>query len=294
MNLTIAIMAGRAQPRVDWILDDLVYQLHEGDVVDLIVVDGCYEHELARDHLYKGDAELAIRCVRPKPTIWQGPHRVTSIDFWGKSSAANTALVLARHGYVAFIDDCCHLAPTWLETVRRGAREHRIIAGSYSKIERGQITRDTRLEIAPRGKIDCGGAWLYGGTFALPLAVALSVNGFEEGCDGQGGEDCIFGLMLANAGHRIDYVPEMAIVQERPIDEISDGSGGAFPRRNQVDRTRAALARFGKAKRTEHTPDLAALRRELAAGGAFQVPDPAGDHRDWYDGELVRDMIKPP
>lgn len=290
MKLTIAIMAGRPSPRIDWIVDDIVHQLQAGDDIDLLVIDGCYAHEMGHDHAYEGDAKLALRYARPKPTIWQGPHRVTSIDFWAKGSAANTALVLARHEHVAFLDDCCHLAPTWLEAVRHSARGHRVVAGSYSKLENGQVTRDTRLEIAPHGKVDCGGAWLYGGTFALPLAAALAVNGFEEGCDGQGGEDCVFGLMLANAGHLIDFVPEMGIVQERPAGEVSDGSGGAFPRRNQSDRTRAALERFGMRRRTEITPNLTQLRAELAHGASFPIPSPVIDYRDWYDNELVRDI----
>lgn len=296
MKVTIAIMAGRANPRIDWILDDVVHQMRKGDEIDMLVVDGCYAHELPREHSYRGDAALSMRHVRPKPTIWQGPHRITREDFWAKSSAANTALVLARHEYIAFLDDCCHLAPTWLDAVRQGERDHRVIAGSYSKREGGQTTTDTRLGIAPHGKIDCGGAWLYGGTFALPLAVALSVNGFEEGCDGLGGEDCIFGLMLGNAKHRIDFVPELAIVQQR--DDVSDGSGGAFPRKDKIRRSenfeyiksRAAIARFGSRRRTEFTPDLTRLRARIACGETFPVPSPVVDYRDWFDDEPISEM----
>ena len=83
-----------------------------------------------------------------------------------------------------------------------------MLAGTYERIEtRGDvsiITHDHRMDKHPRGHRNCGGGWLFGCTMALPLAWALEVNGFEEGCDSLTGEDYIFGLMLDNSGRRIE------------------------------------------------------------------------------------------
>ena len=66
---------------------------------------------------------------------------------------------------------------------------------------------------------------MFGCTFALPLEWALQMNGFEEGCDGLSMEDVIFGLMLKNNGFRIDYDPQMRMIEDRTEGEISAGHG---------------------------------------------------------------------
>jgi hypothetical protein len=98
--------------------------------------------------------------------------------------------------------------------------------------------------------------------------------------------------MLENNGHRIDFVPDLFVDQDRTV-----GTEHGFAMMDKGvspdDKSHAALARFGKAKRTEFTPDLTALRGELARGGAFPLPDPAFEYRDWWDGQLVREMQPP-
>jgi hypothetical protein len=206
----------------------------------------------------------------------------------------NTALVLCETDYIAFLDDCCRLGPKWLGTVRHGERKRKsVLAGTYDKIERGVVTPDHRRILAPGGKLNCGGGWLYGCTFALPLERALETNGAEEGCDGMGTEDYIFGLMVENNGHRIDFVTDMAVRQERaeiavpgiPSISLRRTDKGVSPN----DKSHFALARFRVRKQTEFTPDLRALRAARAAGSlVWPLPDP--NLRDWFDGQLVREM----
>jgi hypothetical protein len=138
----------------------------------------------------------------------------------------------------------------------------------------------------------------------MPLTMALDVNGFEEGCCGLGGEDYILGLMLKNAGYRIDYVPTLHVSQDRTLgnstlkgakaalhgDGVTVPYGGRDKGQSPNDKSHAAIARFGSRSRTEFTPDLCALRMLLATGGTFPAPDLTVEHRDWYDGELIRDM----
>ena len=293
MKLTIAFITGRDQPHLDWMLESLAPQILARDQIEILVIDARGRSLVELD---AASADFHIRVSKPMPTIWQGEHRVTSCDWWAKSAASNTAFVLCETDYIAFCDDSCRLGSKWLETARRGERARAsVLAGSYDKRERGALTPDSRRDVAPAGKIDCGGGWLFGCTFALPLAWALAVNGFETGCDGLGGEDYIFGLMLANSGRRIDFVPDMRVTQERC--EVSSPTAARPGMRrtdkgiSPNDKSHRALARFGLRKRTEFTPDLTALRAHVRKGGPFPIPDPLFDHRDWYDGELIRDMV---
>lgn len=293
MKLTIAFITGRAEPHLDWMLESLAPQVKSGDQIDVLVIDlrGRTPAQLGGR---SPTPRVRVRVALPKPTPWQGTHRVTSCDWWAKSSAMNTAIVLCETTYIAFLDDCCRLGPRWLKTVRRGESNRRsVLAGTYDKVEHGIVTPDTRRGQAPAGKRNCGGGWLYGCSFALPLKWALEVNGAEEGCDGMGTEDVIFGLMLANNGRRIDFVPDMAVTQERseiaapgvPSIGLERTDKGIAPR----DKSHDALTRFGVRKRTELSPDLQALRERRADGDlAWPLPDPG--MRDWYDGQLVREM----
>lgn len=302
MQVTISFITGRPVPRLDWMLSSLIPQLEADDEIEVLVIDrmgrspidllgrspdvlGVARHASARVH---------VRVELPKPTAWQGKHRLTADDWWAKASAMNTAFVLCDTNYVAFMDDCCRLGPTWLRTLRRGvsARES-VLAGSYDKIEGGHVICDHRRLLEPAGKLNCGGGWLYGCTFALPLAWALDVNGAEEGCDGMGTEDYIFGLMLENSGHRIDFVPDLMVTQERPESSApgvpSLGIRRTDKGRSPLDKSHSALDRFRVRKQTEFSPNLRALRAVREAGRlVWPMPDP--DLRDWYDGQHVRDM----
>lgn len=290
MKASVVFTTSRAEPRLDWVLRALEWQSREGDDLELIVVDA-----LGRDPeeigLVPCSAVTRVVATRPKPSPWQGPQRVTDRDWWAVANARNTAIALASRDYLAFLDDRCWPGPRWLEALRRGeAQRISVLAGAYEKSEGDRLVRDHRIGIYPNGRIGCGGGWLYGCTLALPLEWLLEVNGLEEGCDGLSGEDYVLGLMLANRGRRIDYTPDLFVRQERSI-----ASAHHFARRDKGrapnDKTHAALARFGKRTRTEFTPDLRALRAQLASGGTFPDVDPSANHCDWFDGQPIREMV---
>lgn len=284
--MTLGFVTGRHEPRLDWVLDDLAMQTRGDDEIELIVVD-----VLRRPIDAPGNAISRAIVTAPKPCAWQGAHRVTSCDWWALSNARNTAAALASHDYIAFLDDRCHLGSRWLDAVRAGYHERAsVLAGTYTKLEDGKLTRDHRIERCPHGKIDCRGGWLFGCTMALPLEWLLAVNGFEEGCDGLGMEDVIFGLNLEHAGRRIDFVPDLLVSQDRSIawnaPTYRKTDKGISPR----DKSHAALHRFGARARTEFTPNLRELRGHLQRGGTWPVPDVAQAPRDWYDGQLIAEM----
>lgn len=293
MKITIVYITGRREPHIDWMTTDLGCQIRDKDEIYLVVVD-TFDRLPAvlgiPPRLFKD-----VVVTRPKPNIWQGPHRVTAVDWWANSNARNTGIALCKTDYIVFLDDRCHLGPYWLDVVRRGERERdSVIVGAYEKIDNGKIVVvDHRLQKYPEGKSNCGGGWLYGCTLALPLEWCLETNGFEEGCDGLSGEDYIFGFMLENNGHRIDFRPSLFVQQERSLLHANTyvrADKGVTPN----DKSHAALVRFKSRKRTEFTTDLRVLREQLARGGLFPIPDPWTDYRDWYDGERIRNLTAPP
>ena len=291
MRVTIAYSTARPEPRLDWLIDGIEQQAVPGDRIEMIIVDA-----LGRPAPSIGFRPIPpiARVVetRPKPCVWQGAQRVTSRDWWAASNARNTSIALcdARSDYLVFVDDRCRIGPRWMAEIRAGERSRAsAIVGSYDKHEDGRVSSDHRRRTHPRGIDGCPGGWLFGGTIALPLEWCLEVNGFEEGCDGLSGEDYIFGLMLTNAGRRIDFRPDLLVRQER-----SAGTGHGLARTDKGtsprDKSHAALARFGARSRTEMTPDLRAIRARLAAGLGMPDVDRDADHRDWYDGQPIREM----
>lgn len=292
MKITIAYITSRRHPRLDWTLRGLEAQADPGDEIELVVVDALGRHP-SEIGLVPCAPVRSVVATEPKPCVWQGRQRITSRDWWAMANARNTAIALAGSDYLAFLDDRCWLGPEWLSSIR-GAEASRasVVAGTYEKIELGRAAIDHRALRRPRGKIDCGGGWLYGCTFCAPLEWLLDVNGFEEGCDGLSGEDYVLGLMLVNHGRRIDFDPRMLVRQERSA--VDHGcvrrDKGVSPR----DKSNAALARFGGRTRTEFTPDLRGIRAEIAAGGRFPDVDQHAPHLDWHDGQPIREMAPSP
>ncbi len=316
MNLSICVITGRVEPQLDWLADSLRAQLAPGERPQLIVID-FWSQEMPQDNWHSGDVvqrreritaavgdgfELVI--TPPKPTVWQGPHRLTKENWFANSNARNTGFCLAKHPFVAFCDDRLVLGDHWLESVRLAMKGQYAVAGAYEKrvgmvVHKGRMTgvgtvigRDNRRSGIEK-TVHCHGPWFYGGTFALPLAWALAVNGFEEGMDSLSFEDAIFGMMLENNGYTMKYDPRMLIIEDR-----SHGClGKAFRREDKGvigtagDKSHESLRRFGTKKRTEFTLDLIEIRNHTLKGEVFPVTLGQPSH-DWFDGMKTTDFDK--
>lgn len=288
MKITITYITAREEPHLEWLCDGIEQQAKSVDRLELIVIDALGRPAKAIGYRRVKAIKKLIE-TKPKPSIWQGPHRITSHDFFANANARNTAIVLCSTDYICFLDDRCKLDPGWLEQVRLGEKKRKsVICGPYDKREDWGVSVDHRRQHAPQGKQNCGGGWCYGGNFALPLKWLLEVNGCEEGCDPVGLEDCVLGHMLENRGRRIDFIVEMSVQQDRrgfvhPLN---------FPRQDKGqspdDKSHALRDRFFPRKHTEFTPDLKKLRKLVDKKKPFPIPDPNGDHRDWYDGSSIR------
>ena len=220
--LTIAYFTCRRDPRTEWFFSSLKREAVNVDEIDIIVVDYHADDDGRREdfkykfHQFFGEQpDDKLRHVCPKPCIWQGKHRLTKNNYFAASNARNTAFALCRGDFIACVDDISALDIGWLPNVMH-AKHHKYVAlGAYKKVlkmsvnDHGGISYD---EYPPgvdsrfsrgtdRGIMQVTGDWLFGCSFALPIEAALTVNGFDEICDGQGAEDYDFGIRLERAGY---------------------------------------------------------------------------------------------
>jgi len=302
-RLTVAFVTGRKDPKFEWFFDSLANQL-DGEKPNVIIVDFLADKRNKEAFETHG---LNVKWVEPKPTIWQGKHKVTKEDWWAMSNARNTAFCLCETEWIAFLDDRCVLLPSWLEAVKKAMRENYIVVGSYEKrskmvVENGFIKgfdkligKDPRLAQSPTLKKNAPHSWFFGCTFAIPLETALKIGGFEEACDSLSMEDSIMGLNLRNSGFEIVFDPSMRMIEDRTDGETASGHGidGVMKRsdfgKSPKDKSHAALERFGKRKTTEFTPNLTEIREKVLKGEPF--PEPVNPRVDWYDGGKIPDKF---
>lgn len=213
--LTVAYLTFRENPKFEWFNASLSRELRDTpdvpqDAVQIIVIDGRHPRKL--------EADFPFEHFLPKPTVWQGPHRLTQRDYFCAANTRNTVFALARAPHVAFVDDLSVLLPGWLKAHLHAATNGYMLCGTTCKRKNielnaaGSIVRyddfppgtDSRMRFLETDElVACTGSWLYGGTFSLPLEHALRVNGQDEICDTIGGEDYDFGERLERSGSRI-------------------------------------------------------------------------------------------
>lgn len=323
MNLSIAICTARLDPHLDWFCDSVRPRLRYGERPQLIVVDFWSQvlpwHnwdeekvELRRQRLLREiGSGFDIIITPPKPTVWQGPHRLTQSDFWGKSNALNTAICLARHEWFVTVDDRALPIPTWLKSIRLAMKGNYAVCGAYEKrlnmavlngtmrdngemdeADRDSITgRDHREIKSPTKLTNTTGAWWFGCTNALPLDWALQVNGYEEGLEGLKMEDTQFGSMLEANGYPIKYDPRMKVILDRTRTALENDLRSDCKERHphdEQDKGHAAKRRFWGQKRAQHQWDLRQLRDRIQRGEGWPVPtEPT---TDWFDGQKLSEM----
>lgn len=299
-SLTVAYITSRPEPEPRWFGESLL-NMATGPI-DVIAVDKNLLFE-ARTQQWKN---LRVRHVPPKPTVWQGPHRLTKADWWAASNARNTALCLCDTEWIAFVDDRSVLVGGWMEALEAAMAGNYAVCGPYQKrhsmtVEGGIIKHggiitgeDNRVEYVKKywsaleNPYPCPGSWWYGCSTALPLEWALQVNGYDETCDGLSGEDYVFGTMLQNNGYPIRFDVRMGIIEDRtpaklgPVMKREDK--GVSPN----DKSHALLDMLKDLKRARHPWDLRQIRAHLRTGLGW--PRPTWPTKDWYDGQPLSEL----
>lgn len=295
-SLTIAYCTARKEPMIEWFLDSLSSQLNN-DHAQILIVDF---HHSVRDSDFVSKIENhrignMVDMVPVKPNVWQGEHRIPKDQWWAKSAYLNTAICLCETEWIAFVDDRCVLAPTWIAAVKNAMDGNYAVAGAYEKrinmkvesgsfgiCDYGQLIGTDPRHMRGRSYITTGSNW-FGCTNALPLEWALQVNGFDESCDSLGMEDVVFGAMISNNGFPIKYDPKMKIIEDR-TSLISDSvvkrtDKGISPK----DKSHAILKRIDGKKQATHHWNLREIRDRVLRGEPFPIPDQP--LTDWHDGQ---------
>ncbi len=301
-SLTICYVTARHKPKVEWFMDSL-HRETGGDYSNtkIIIVDTMLMKR-NEEWITIGDFDKHLIRVLPKPTIWQGEHRITKEDWWAKCNAMNTGIALCDTEWIAFVDDRCVLSHGWLHAIQDSMIGNYAVCGSYEKrsgmkvvdgeiVEEGELLgKDIRTQ---RGFPHLTADW-YGGSGALPLEWCLRVNGYSEDItDGLGFEDISFGILLRNNHLEMRYDSRMRIIEDRTPGEIEGALKRASkPSPDPNDKHQAKdyriLSIMGASTTSGNSYNLAELRQRMLNGGTW--PMPTASHLDWFDNQPISEM----
>lgn len=255
-------MTHRRKTSIEWFFDSLHREVAgQTDEVQLVVVDyWCQELDKSqaerkrvedRRTEFKKKSLIPFKHTPPKPSVWQGPHRLTKSDFFAPSNARNTALCFAEGEYIVFVDDLSVLMPGWFQEVEAAVKLGVVACGSYGKalemdVVSGELRRIRGMERSPTmltsesalaqlerdyphgvdSRIKhvagwephpAGGTWMFGCSCAMPVAALLEIEGFDEDCDPMGGEDYCCGMMLERLGLKFQYRKRMMTIESEEL-----------------------------------------------------------------------------
>lgn len=273
------------------------------NALQIITVDTSFDQEHG---LRPIRIDPSVICCAPKPTTWQGRHRLTNRDFFAAANARNTALCLAPDGWIAYVDDLSVLMPGWLNRVRAAMADNVMTFGAYMKVrdlrvsDAGKIEKyngfdagiDNRLSVAKKPVAKCGGQWCYGCSVVMPVEALLSIDGWPEAlCDGMGFEDCLTGIVLENAGWTMRYDTTMMTLESEEGHHVGPNmcrqDQGVSP--NDKSHKALEIARASKTFDNHFGPGgIRELRRRTLAGEPFPIrtqPD-----KEWFTKKPLSEL----
>lgn len=278
---------------------------------DLRYQDGARREELAKIV----DGRFEFLHVPPKPNVWNGPFRLTSKDWFAAANARNTAIIVVRHPYLVCIDDLSVTMPHWFAQALHAAAHKYIVCGAYKKVKQLVVDKGNVVsfeEFPPgvdsrwgngsdTGIVPYSGGGMYGCSFGVPLALALTVDGFEPACNGMGAEDYDFGIRLERAGGKVFYNRNMLTLES----EEAHGEEPSLPRESREVTTDFKPEGYEGSPMSDWVlrnrvysetmrilplmpENLLALRERYFATGL--VPIPSGPSTDWKDGKALSEL----
>ena len=321
--LTIAYVTSRKDSKIEWFYDSLKAANDFNDLRIVVISSHMDENEFRWTPLTipekdvpegeRPDAFVSITC--PKPSVWQGKYRLTKQDWFAAANARNTALCMAKDGWIAYVDDLSVLMPGWMKSVREAMRDNAIVCGAYKKVrqmvvENGAVKsftaypggEDNRSKHVRQDVTSCAGNWLYGCSLVGPVEAFLSVNGWPEDlCDGLSFEDVCMGIVLKNAGWELRYDRRMMTYESEedhhrePAFRREDWhkENGVFVTggNGNDDKSHAALNIALQSKSFPNSfgeGGIRELRRRILAGEPFPIR--SSPDRDWYTGKLLSEL----
>jgi len=305
MKLTICYITTRKENQFQWFADSLLDQLSCDDDISIVMVD-VYGKYVERSNNFWNRIGIPFIGTPPKPSVWQGEHRLTKQNWFAASNARNTGLCYAQDGFLAYVDDLSVLGPHWLQSVREAMAGNYIVLGTYEKlknmmVENGRImysqpySMDARWNHVRADVTSCGGDWLYGCSLAGPVQAFLDVNGWPETlCDGLGSEDYCMGIAMGNTGkYSFRFDRRMKTFESEELHHIGEvfkkSDFGISPN----DKSHAAL---NTAKQSKWFPQylgdefetISDLRQHILNGGEFPIRK--HPEHEWFLGTPLKDL----
>lgn len=304
--LTIAYLTSRREPKIEWFSASLARETaqHPDLKFRVVIVDFFHNYDANRLRPFSHDGWTL---TAPKPTVWQGPNRLTKEDWFAASNARNTALCLATDGHIAYVDDLSVFQPGWLTYVREAMARGSVTCGAYRKVRdlvvnaAGDTVSFTDFPSghdnrygggSDAGPVLCHGNWLYGCSLVAPVEAFLEINGWPEICDGLGFEDCITGIMLEHKGWAIEYDRRMMTFEAEELHHVGPVMKRSDYGVSPNDKSHAVLkmAQQGDGWHPGFFPEggIAALRRHMLAGGEFPIV--GIPQHEWFTGTPLSEL----
>jgi len=302
-NWTICFVTNRQICGMDWFADALCRQCPDGNFPQVIIVDSVswrLDPEMRKiewANAVKGRFEYTL--TTPKPTVWQGPHRLTTQDYFAPSNARNTGILLCKTSYLYFIDDVSVMLPGFLDNVRHAAQHGYIMGGSYKKVFELKVRNgliescrehaggvDSRWSRgSDSGIVPLNGGSLFGCSCGFPIEALLQVGGYDEMCDSQGAEDYSLGIALEKHGYKLFYNRNACTYESEELH-------GQLPVMKRIikpgnpDASHVHLNRLlADPRPVANTKyfNIRELRQKILAGEPFPIPTEPSRH--WFDSE---------
>lgn len=301
-TLSIAYITSRRQPHAQWFLDSLSNQIGEGD--ERISVIFISKHDI-RDGLVIPANVGEVKFFEPKPSVYQGKHRLTKEDFWDASGYRNTAIAVCRSEFLAYVDDLSVLAPGWLTNVLQSLTWSGVTLGAYIKrrkmvVEKGLVTsfEDYPQGVDSRwyrgdysGSVKISGEFLYGCSLLAPVETFLKTGGWPEFCGTLSFEDVLLGIALENNGVSFRYNRNMLTYESDELHSAEPSAKRFDKGVSPNDRSHAALnmVRNGMKYFDNNLPNgIRGLREDVLSGKPFPIM--LNPQHDWYDGQPLSDL----
>lgn len=293
---------------IHWFFDSLHSQCGGNyDGINLVIVDFHADDDGRKEDFaskFRGPKEK-LKHVTPKPTVWQGKHRLTKQNWFAAANARNTALCLAPDGHICYVDDLSVLMPGWYNAMLEGVARGGLTFGAYRKVkeltvepETGVVTHhvdhppgaDTR--IGGNGPVGCGGRWLYGSSLVGPVESFLITGGWPEAlCDSLSFEDCVMGKMLET--HRVPmcYDRRMMTWESEEHHFIGERMRREDYGKSPNDKSHKVLELSNGLKYHPNyfgDEGIRGLRARVLSGEPFPVM--TVPENEWYTGKFLRDL----
>jgi hypothetical protein len=322
-KITFVYITCRKNPRLEWFLDSLYNQARDISNIQIVIVDFHLQYDEDRrkyvNNIVKGRFDFVH--VPPKPSPWQGPHRLTKMDCFAASSSRNTGVCYVKHPYIVFVDDLSVMAPGSFSHIVQYAKESKVVAFSYAKVfelavHNGSITgmREHAAGIDSRNYIQgslthVSGSQFYGYA-SISLNTLLKVNGYDDISSSHGYEDLDCGIRLEKLGESIYYSKDVKFYETEDISNevcfhrrdplLSDEKYTELLKQFNIDIRWDPKGRFDishllvdKLTRNKTWTDgndynLAELRKTIQNGGSF--PSSFDPDMKTIEGIFLRDL----